>query len=128
MNCAAAFVQAALRRSATDGAYDGPARALLRHLSDGCAAILALRQTLAARWARWFNIGSDQPISIRALVLAGRLERESVAGIEFQATPRRNSADFGNVRPPSRLLEQAVAARSIRLEYDLDGSSRVGRP
>ncbi len=88
-------------------------------MSDVVRAILAVMGTPAAH-GEVFNIGSDQPISIRALaervVAAVNPELE----VQFQSYAAAYSADFEDVRRRTPDLTKLQRTIDFQLQYDLD--------
>ena len=88
-------------------------------MSDVVRAILALMQTPSAV-GRVFNIGSDQPVSIRELARRVIAAVDPSLAIEFQSYAAAYSEDFEDVRRRVPDLTRLRSTIDYRLEYDLD--------
>jgi UDP-glucose 4-epimerase len=98
---------------------DGLQERCFAHVADVVRAILALMQTPAAIGGV-FNIGSDQPISIRALAERVIAAVDPKLEIEYQSYAAAYSEDFEDVRrrvPDLSRLRQTI---DFQLHYDLD--------
>jgi UDP-glucose 4-epimerase len=113
------FVQAALAGRAPTVHDDGLQERCFAHVSDVVRAILALVQTPAA-YGEIFNIGSDQPISIRALAERVVAIANPSLAIEFESYAEAYPADFEDVRRRTPDLAKLRRTIDFRLDYDLD--------
>ena len=98
---------------------DGRQQRCFAHVADVVRAILALMQTPAAIGSV-FNIGSDQPISIRDLAERVIAAVDPQLAIEYQSYAAAYSEDFEDVRrrvPDLSRLRQTI---DFQLHYDLD--------
>jgi UDP-glucose 4-epimerase len=98
---------------------DGAQERCFAHVSDVVRAIIALMQTPAAIGGV-FNIGSDQPISIRELALWVIAAVNPALEIEFQSYSAAYSDDFEDIRRRVPDLSRLRRMIDFRLEYDLD--------
>jgi UDP-glucose 4-epimerase len=113
------FVQAVLAGRPPTVHDDGLQERCFAHVSDVVRAILALMETPAAM-GEVFNIGSDQPVSIRALAERVVAIVNPALGIEFQSYAAAYSADFEDVRRRTPDLSKLRRTIDFRLDYDLD--------
>ncbi|HEY2411729.1 MAG TPA: GDP-mannose 4,6-dehydratase [Pirellulaceae bacterium] len=91
------FIDAALHGQPLIVHDDGRQIRCFAHVADVVSAVLALMQTPAAT-GRVFNIGSDQPISIRDLASAVITQCGSQSQIEFQTYTDAYDQDFEDIR------------------------------
>ncbi len=91
------FVDAALAGQPLIVHDDGHQLRCFAHVADVVAAVLALTQTPAAT-GQVFNIGSDQPISIRDLAAAVISRCQSASTIQFQTYTEAYDKDFEDIR------------------------------
>ena len=98
---------------------DGAQERCFAHVFDVVRAIIALMQTPAAI-GRVFNIGSDQPVSIRDLARRVIAAVNPALEIEYQSYAAAYSEDFEDVRRRVPDLTRLRGTIDFRLEYDLD--------
>jgi nucleoside-diphosphate-sugar epimerase len=98
---------------------DGAQERCFAHVSDVVRAIIALMQSPAAIGGV-FNIGSDQPISIRELAQRVIAAVNPALEIEFQSYADAYSEDFEDIRRRVPDLSRLRRTIDFRLEYDLD--------
>jgi UDP-glucose 4-epimerase len=91
------FIDAALAGQPLIVHDDGRQIRCFAHVADVVSAIVALMQTPTAT-GRVFNIGSDQPISIRDLAAAVIAESRSSSKIQFQTYTQAYDQDFEDIR------------------------------
>lgn len=117
------FVDAALAGQALIVHDDGLQSRCFAHVADVVAAVLALMHTLAAV-GQVVNIGSDQPVTIRAL--AQRVIQLAVtsSAIEYQGYAEAYDKDFEDVRRRVPDLSRLTQLISYKARYDLDGIIR----
>ncbi len=99
--------------------HDDGAERCFAHVSDVVRAIVDLMQTPAAIGGV-FNIGSDQPISIRELARRVIAAVNPSLDIEFQSYAAAYSEDFEDIRRRVPDLSRLCRTIDFRLEYDLD--------
>jgi UDP-glucose 4-epimerase len=117
------FVQAALAGRPLVVHDDGQQVRCFAHVSDVVTSVLELMETPAAL-GRVFNIGSDEPVSIRELAERVIAHTGSSSMIEFQSYADAYDRDFEDVRrrvPDLTRLRSTIAARP---RYDLNGIIR----
>jgi UDP-glucose 4-epimerase len=114
------FVDAALAGRPLVVHDDGQQVRCFAHVSDVVAAVLALVQSADAS-GRVFNIGSDQPVSIRQLAERVIALSGSRSTIEFQSYTEAYDADFEDVRRRVPDLSRLRATIAYRSKFDLDG-------
>jgi UDP-glucose 4-epimerase len=98
---------------------DGRQQRCFAHVADVIRAILALMQSPAAIGGV-FNIGSDQPISIRELALRVIAAVDPKLEIEYQSYAAAYSDDFEDVRRRVPDLSRLRHTIDFQLHYDLD--------
>ncbi|HEV3417409.1 MAG TPA: GDP-mannose 4,6-dehydratase [Pirellulales bacterium] len=98
---------------------DGAQERCFAHVSDVVRAILALMQTPAAIGGV-FNIGSDQPVSIRELARRVIAAVNPALEIEFQSYSAAYSEDFEDIRRRVPDLSRLRRTINFQLQYDLD--------
>jgi UDP-glucose 4-epimerase len=98
---------------------DGAQERCFAHVSDVVRAIIALMQSPAAIGVV-FNIGSDQPISIRELAQRVIAAVNPALEIEFQSYADAYSEDFEDIRRRVPDLSRLRRTIDFQLEYDLD--------
>jgi len=98
---------------------DGRQQRCFAHVADVVRAILALMQTPAAIGSV-FNIGSDQPISIRELAERVITAVDPTLKIEYQSYAAAYSEDFEDVRRRVPDLSRLRRMIDFRLQYDLN--------
>jgi UDP-glucose 4-epimerase len=98
---------------------DGRQQRCFAHVADVVRAILALMQTPAAIGGV-FNIGSDQPISIRELAERVIAAVDPKLEIEYQSYAAAYSEDFEDVRRRVPDLSRLRRTIDFPLHYDLD--------
>ena len=113
------LVAAALAGRAPIVHDDGAQERCFAHVSDVVRAIMALMQTSVAI-GRVFNIGSDQPVSIRDLARRVIAAVNPTLEIEYQSYAAAYSEDFEDVRRRVPDLARLRSTIDFRLEYDLD--------
>jgi len=91
------FVDAALGGQPLVVHDDGRQTRCFGHVADVVSAVVALVQSPAAT-GQVFNIGSDQPISIRDLASAVITECQSPSTIQFQTYTEAYDKDFEDIR------------------------------
>jgi UDP-glucose 4-epimerase len=97
---------------------DGRQQRCFAHVADVVRAILALMQTPAAIGGV-FNIGSDQPISIRELADRVIAAVDPKLEIEYQSYAAAYSDDFEDVRRRVPDLSRLRRMIDFQLQYDL---------
>jgi UDP-glucose 4-epimerase len=102
---------------------DGNQIRCFAHVRDVVAAILALMQAPAAPGGV-FNIGSDQPVSIRELAQKTIALAGSRSKIEFQTYTAAYDKDFEDVRRRVPDLSRLRSTIDYRQQYDLDAIIR----
>jgi len=117
------FVEAAMAGQPLVVHDDGQQTRCFAHVSDVVAAVLALMQTPKAVGSV-FNIGSDQPVSIRELAERVIGIGSSASKIEFQTYTAAYDKDFEDVR--RRVPDLSRLRRTIDYypRFDLDGIIR----
>lgn len=98
---------------------DGRQERCFAHVADVVRAILALVQSPAATGGV-FNIGSDQPISIRDLAARVIAEVDPKLQIEYQSYAAAYSDDFEDVRRRVPDLSRLRRTINFELRHDLD--------
>jgi UDP-glucose 4-epimerase len=98
---------------------DGAQERCFAHVADVVRAIVDLMQTPAAIGGV-FNIGSDEPISIRELARRVIATVDPSLEIEFQSYAAAYSEDFEDIRRRVPDLSRLRRTIDFRLEYDLD--------
>ncbi len=98
---------------------DGRQERCFAHVADVVRAILALMQTPAAI-GQVFNIGSDQPVSIRELAERVIRATNPALAIEYQSYAAAYSDDFEDVRRRVPDLSRLWRTIDFELRYDLD--------
>ena len=98
---------------------DGAQERCFAHVSDVVRAIVALMQFPAAIGGV-FNVGSDQPISIRELAQRVIAAVNPALEIEFQSYADAYSEDFEDIRRRVPDLSRLRRTIDFQLEYDLD--------
>jgi UDP-glucose 4-epimerase len=98
---------------------DGAQERCFAHVADVVRAIDDLMQTPAAIGGV-FNIGSDEPISIRELARRVIATVDPSLEIEFQSYAAAYSEDFEDIRRRVPDLSRLRRTIDFRLEYDLD--------
>jgi UDP-glucose 4-epimerase len=98
---------------------DGAQERCFAHVADVVRAILALMQTPAAIGGV-FNIGSDQPVSIRELAQRVIAAVDPALEIEFQSYAAAYSEDFEDIRRRVPDLSRLRRTIEFQLQYDLD--------
>src|SRR5207249_1518776 len=117
------FVDAALAGKPLVVHDDGKQVRCFAHVHDVVAAVLALMQTPAAVGGV-FNIGSDQPASIRELAERTIALAGSGSGIEFQTYTAAYDKDFEDVRRRVPDLSRLRSTIDYRPRYDLEATIR----
>jgi UDP-glucose 4-epimerase len=112
------FVDAALAGQPLIVHDDGQQVRCFAHVKDIVAAVLALLQTPAAI-GRVFNIGSDQPVSIRDLAAAVIAASGSKSSIAYQTYMDAYDKDFEDVRRRVPDLSRLQSTIGYRPTYDL---------
>ncbi len=113
------LVSAALAGRAPIVHDDGRQERCFAHAADVVRAILALVQTPAA-FGGVFNVGSDQPISIRDLAARVIAEVDPKLQIEYQSYAAAYSDDFEDVRRRVPDLTRLRRMIDFELRHDLD--------
>jgi UDP-glucose 4-epimerase len=113
------FVDAALAGQPLVVHDDGHQVRCFAHVHDVVAAVLALMQTPAALGGV-FNIGSDQPVSIRDLAQKTITLAGSRSSVEFQTYTAAYDKDFEDVRRRVPDLSRLHSTIGYRPRYDLD--------
>ncbi|HEV2973062.1 MAG TPA: GDP-mannose 4,6-dehydratase [Pirellulales bacterium] len=98
---------------------DGAQERCFAHVNDVVRAILALMQSPAASGGV-FNIGSDQPVSIRELARRVIAAVNPALEIEFQSYAAAYSEDFEDIRRRVPDLSRLRRTIDFQLQYDLE--------
>lgn len=98
---------------------DGLQERCFAHVADVVRAIIALVQAPAAV-GRVFNIGSDQPVSIRELAERVIAAVNPALEIEYQSYAAAYSEDFEDIRRRVPDLSRLRGTIDFKLDYDLD--------
>ena len=98
---------------------DGAQERCFAHVADVVRAIVDLMQSPAAIGGV-FNIGSDEPISIRELARRVIAAVNPSLEIEFQTYAAAYSEDFEDIRRRVPDLSRLRRTIDFRLDYDLD--------
>ncbi len=98
---------------------DGLQQRCFAHVADVIRAIIDLMQAPAAVGGV-FNIGSDQPVSIRALAERVIAAVNPALEIEYQSYAAAYSDDFEDIRRRVPDLARLRSTIDFRLEHDLD--------
>jgi UDP-glucose 4-epimerase len=98
---------------------DGAQERCFAHVADVVRAIVDLMQTPAAIGGV-FNIGSEEPISIRELARRVIATVDPSLEIEFQSYAAAYSEDFEDIRRRVPDLSRLRRTIDFRLDYDLD--------
>jgi UDP-glucose 4-epimerase len=109
------FVDAALAGQPLIVHDDGRQLRCFAHVADVVAAVLSLMQTPAAI-GQVFNIGSDQPISIRDLATAVIAQSQSTSTIQYQTYTEAYDKDFEDIRrrvPDLTRLKSTIAYQPL---------------
>jgi nucleoside-diphosphate-sugar epimerase len=117
------FVDAAITGQPLVVHDDGQQTRCFAHVSDVVGAVLALMQTPQAV-GRVFNIGSDQPVSIRELAERVIALGNTQSKIEFQTYTAAYDKDFEDIRRRVPDLSRLRATIDYRTRFDLDGVIR----
>ncbi len=117
------FVSAALAGRSPIVHDDGAQQRCFAHVSDVTSAILALMRTPAAE-GQVFNIGSDQPVSIRELAERVIAAVNPSLRIEYQTYGAAYSEDFEDVRRRVPDLTRIRRTIAFELRHDLDSAIR----
>jgi len=117
------FVDAALAGGRLIVHDDGKQVRCFAHVHDVVAAVLALMQAPAALGSV-FNIGSDQPVSIRDLAEKTIALSGSRSTIEFQTYTAAYDKDFEDVRRRVPDLSRLRSTIDYRPRYDLNAIVR----
>jgi UDP-glucose 4-epimerase len=111
------FVDAALSGQPIIVHDDGRQVRCFAHVSDVVAAVIALMQSPTAT-GRVFNIGSDQPVSIRDLAAAVIAASDSKSTIQFQSYADAYDKDFEDIRHRVPDLSRLRATIAYQPKYD----------
>ncbi|HMC11839.1 MAG TPA: GDP-mannose 4,6-dehydratase [Pirellulaceae bacterium] len=117
------FVDAALAGEPLVVHDDGQQVRCFAHVKDIVAAVLALLRSPTAI-GRVFNIGSDQPVSIRDLAAAVIAASNSKSSIAYQTYTDAYDKDFEDVRRRVPDLSRLRTAIGYRPTYDLEAIVR----
>jgi UDP-glucose 4-epimerase len=117
------FVDAALASQPLVVHDDGNQIRCFAHVHDVVAAVLALLQTPTALGGV-FNIGSDQPVSIRDLAQKTIALADSRSKIEYQTYTAAYDQDFEDVRRRVPDLSRLRSTIDYRPRYDLEAIIR----
>lgn len=117
------FVDAALAGEPLVVHDDGQQVRCFAHVKDIVAAVLALLRSPTAI-GRVFNIGSDQPVSIRDLAAAVIAGSNSKSTIAYQTYTDAYDKDFEDVRRRVPDLSRLRTTIGYRPTYDLDAIVR----
>jgi UDP-glucose 4-epimerase len=117
------FVDAAIAGEPLVVHDDGLQVRCFAHVKDIVAAVLALVRTPTAI-GRVFNIGSDQPVSIRDLAAAVIAASNSKSSIAYQTYTDAYDKDFEDVRRRVPDLSRLRTAIGYRPTYDLEAIVR----
>ncbi|MBW3599517.1 MAG: GDP-mannose 4,6-dehydratase [Planctomycetes bacterium] len=119
------FVAAAKRGEPLVVHDDGRQVRCFAHVSDVVQAVLALMNTDEAI-GKVFNIGSDQPVSIRELAerVIAAAGREPPSPLEFQSYAEAYDEDFEDIRRRVPDLSRLKATIEYRPQHDLGGVIR----
>ncbi len=117
------FVDAALADSPLIVHDDGNQVRCFAHVNDVVAAVLALMQTAAAQGSV-FNIGSDQPVSIRELAEKTIALAGSRSKIEYQTYTAAYDRDFEDVRRRVPDLSRLRSVIAYRPQFNLEAIIR----
>jgi len=98
---------------------DGQQVRCFAHVADVVRAVLALMETPEAV-GRVFNVGSDQPVSIRELAERVIAAVDPQLRIEYQSYTEAYSADFEDVRTRVPDLSRLQATIDFRRRFGLD--------
>jgi UDP-glucose 4-epimerase len=102
---------------------DGEQVRCFAHVFDVVTAVLALVDAPAA-WGRVFNIGSDQPVSIRVLAERVRVAVDPQLRLEYVSYAQAYSADFEDIRIRVPDLARLRSTIDFRPQYDLNAAIR----
>jgi UDP-glucose 4-epimerase len=119
------FVSAAVRGEPLVIHDDGRQVRCFAHVRDVVRAVLALMDTDEAL-GKVFNIGSDQPVSIRELAerVIAAAGRTPASPLHFQSYAEAYDEDFEDIRRRVPDLSRLKATIDYRPQYDLDAIIR----
>lgn len=118
------FVQAALAGKPLVVHDDGQQVRCFAHVQDVIGAVLQLMGSPAAL-GRVFNIGSDEPVTIRELAERVIRHTHSSSQLQFQSYADAYDRDFEDIRRRVPDLSRLRATIDYRPQYNLDGIIRT---